>query len=70
MARADLLTAGAELDEAEAGQAAEIGEDDEELAEGTWESVDGREDRAEAASEDKAEPARPSVPGAVASPSV
>lgn len=64
MARADLMTAGAELDvEGEEGvEESEAGDV------GGLESLEG--DPAQVESESKAEPARPSVPGSVASPSV
>jgi hypothetical protein len=72
-ARADLMTAGAELDEAEAEPGTEIEEEREEeelVADSMGQPAGPEEEQAQVESESKAEPARPSVPGAVASPSV
>jgi len=65
MARADLMTAGAELDVTE-----EEGEEEDLEAEDGGRLAEPEDQQAQAESESKAEPARPSVPGAVASPSV
>ena len=65
MARADLMTAGAELDVTE-----EEGEEEDLEAEDGGRLAEPEDQQAQADSESKAEPARPSVPGAVASPSV
>jgi hypothetical protein len=73
MARADLMTAGAELDVTEAEVGSEIEEEGEgrELeAEDMGQLAEPEKEQTRVESESKAEPARPSVPGAVASPSV
>ena len=76
MVRADLMTAGAELDKADAELGAENEEEEEEEEEEELEAEDmgqlakPEDEQAQGESESKAEPARPSVPGAVASPSV
>ena len=73
MARPDLMTAGAELDPAEAAVGAEIEEeeeDEEEEAEDLGQMAEPEDQQAQVESESQAELARPSVPGAVASPSV
>ena len=68
MARADLMTAGAEL-EAEPGADQELKEEMLE-ARDVGQSGEPEDEQAELEPESRAEPARPSVPGAVASPSV
>jgi hypothetical protein len=73
MARADLMTAGAELDGAEAELGAEIEEEGEEEAleaKDAGQLAEPEDEKAQVESDSKAEPARPSVPGAVASPSI
>ena len=68
MGRADLMTAGAEL-EAEPGADQELKEEMFE-ARDAGQSEETKGEQAEVEPESGAEPARPSVPGAVASPSV
>jgi hypothetical protein len=70
LARADLMTAGAELD-AEPGAEIEEEEKEEFLeAKDRGQLGEPEVEQAQVEPESKAEPARPSVPGAVASPSV
>ena len=71
-ARADLMTAGAELDVTEARSSLEFEHGGQELSEaGDLGQLAEQEDKqARVESEDKGEPPRPSVPGAVASPSI
>jgi hypothetical protein len=67
------MTAGAELDGAEAELGAEIEEEGEEEAleaKDAGQLAEPEDEKAHVESDSKAEPARPSVPGAVASPSI